>query len=186
MATKIEICTTSLLMVGADEITSFEDETREAKLCANLYPTIRDDLLQSHVWRFSVGQASLNRLVSAPLFGYSYAFQLPANHLRLVGKNNSALKHEILEDKLYCNALEVLINYQFTPSEVRYPAYFVKALELEMAAILAVALIEDEGKSSLFERKAKAQLVKARYVDSQNNGNHAMPEHNFALTAIRH
>lgn len=184
--TKIDICTSALLLVGADEITSFEDSTREAKLCASIYQTTFDALLQTHPWRFSIGQVLLNRLDATPLFGYSYAFQLPSNYLRLIGKNNTALKHDIFEDKLYCDASSVSLNYQFTPSETRLPAYFVRALEFELAQILSIALVEDDNKHELFRRSAREQLIRGKSTDSQSNGNHTMPAGNFALTAIRH
>jgi hypothetical protein len=78
-------------MIGVDEISSFDDETREAKLCTNLYPTTRDSLLQQHPWRFSLGQASLARLVDTPLYGYDYAYQLPAGFLRVTLKQSEAI-----------------------------------------------------------------------------------------------
>lgn len=185
MTTDVEICTTALLMIGADEINSFVDETREAKLCASLYPVFRDDMLQSHPWRFAIGQFELNKLVNVPLFGFANAFQLPANYLRLIGKDQPQFRHKIFEDKLYADANGVKISYQFAPNETTFPSYFVKLLEYELAKVLSVSLLEDEGKATLYERLYKDQLLKARNLDSQSDGEHGMPEHNFKLTAIR-
>ena len=62
MTTPLAICSAALLMIGADEISSFDETSREAKLCANLYDTTRDELLQLYPWRFAVGQMQLPKL----------------------------------------------------------------------------------------------------------------------------
>lgn len=184
--TDISICAAALQLVGAEEIGSFLDETREARICASIYPTIKQDLLQSHTWRFSTRQEELNRLVATPLFGFSYAYSLPADFLRLVGKQTPTTKHQIFGNKLYTNLTPVYANLQYDIDEQYFPAYFVRLIQLEMAAMLAAALLEDENKADKFISFAKNQMIKARNLDSQNNTASSIPAGAFNLTNVRH
>jgi hypothetical protein len=104
MMTDIEICSQALTLLGADEITSFKDETREAKLCKIIYELTVKSCLADRNWTFAQNQTQLNKLSQTPLFGYSAAFQLPSDYLRLFGKANPGLPHEIKENYLYCNS----------------------------------------------------------------------------------
>lgn len=78
------------------------------------------------------------------------------------------------------------VTYQFTPDESKFPPYFVRLLELELAKLMSVAMLEDEQKAFLFDRLIRKQLAKARTVDSQSHGNHRMPESNFSYTSVRY
>ena len=184
--TDISICAAALQLVGAEEITSFGDETREARICASIYSTIKADLLQSHTWRFAIRQEELNRLVAIPLFGFDYAYSLPADFLRLVGKDNPTSKHQVFENKVYTDLTPVYASIQYDVDEQYFPAYFEKLMFLELASILAVALLEDEGKAKDFTALARTQMIKARNIDSQNNTVSTIPAGAFNLTNARY
>lgn len=182
----VQICSSALLMVGADEIESFTEQSREAKLCSAIYQTIKDDILASHNWRFSVRQIKLSKSNKKPLFGFSNAFTLPSDFLRLVGKDNPAEKHQIFGDLLHCNLEEVMINYQYAPDSNDYPSYFIRLLEMELAKILSVSLLEDENKAIIFSDLVKTQMLKAKNIDSQNYSNKAIGDSKFNLFAVRY
>lgn len=182
--TDVAICSAALVMVGADELNSFADETREAKLCNLLYDTTVKNLLQDHPWRFSLAQSSLAQLVATPLYGYNYAYQLPTDCLRVISMERF-WPFQVFEDKLYTNANGVNITYQFQPSEVKFPAYFVRLVELEMASLLAVSLAEDESKAQLFKSLAQAQQRRARNIDSQQQPPKVLRQDNNILATVR-
>jgi hypothetical protein len=181
----IRICAAALQLIGAEEIGSFEDESREARTCASIYPTLRQNLLQKNTWRFSVRQEQLNRLVATPLFGYAYAYSLPSDFLRLVGKNNPSAKHQIFENKVYTDLSTLYANLQYDVDAQYYPAYFTHLFQLELAALLAGALLEDENKTDKFMGFAQRQLLIARNIDSQNNSSSTIPTSAFNLTNVR-
>ena len=182
--TDISICSAALLMVGSDEINSFSDETREAKLCGNLYYIVLDDLLSRHPWHFSLAQVQLAQLVDTPLFDYQYAYQLPVDMLRLI-KEENAYRYEIYENKLYTDQDTVKVSYQFRPAENTFPPYFVKLLTLELASVLAVSLAEDESKMKLFAEMSQSYERKARNTDSQMQPSRAIRQQNHILTQVR-
>ena len=181
----IAICSAALHLIGAEEIGSFADETREARLCASIYSTLRQNLLQKHNWRFSVRQEQLNRLDAVPLFGFSYAYSLPSDFLRLVGKANPSYPHQIFGNKLYTSLDTVYANLQVDVDAQHYPAYFKYLFKLELAALLASSLLEDENKTDRFTAIAHRQIIIARNIDSQNNTASVIPSSAFTLTNVR-
>lgn len=184
MTTPLDICSAALLMVGAEDISSFEDGSREAKLCASFYPTTRDELLQAYPWRFATLQADLSRLAETPRFGFRYAYQLPVSTLRVV-RAASRGAYQVYDGKLYSHdsALQAVMVYR--PQENRLPAFFVRALEYKLAEILSLALLDDLTKSQMFAKKAYDQLASARAVEAQQSTSVVMGEGNFALTQSR-
>lgn len=184
MPTDVEICSQALLLVGADEITSFSDETREALICQAMYDTTLKSLLEEHPWRFSLAQAQLAQLVATPLYGYNYAYQLPTDMLRLMA-TESAGPYQVFENKLYSNESEVYVTYQIKPDEARFPAYFVKVLVLEMAVALAFSLSEDESKASAMQALLEVAKRKARNTDSQQQPTRAVRGENHVLINVR-
>lgn len=182
----IDICAAALQLIGAEEIGSFEDETREARTCAKIYPTLRKNLLQKNTWRFSIRQEQLNRLVATPLFGYAYAYSLPSDFLRLVGKNNPSVKHQIFENKIYTDLTSLYANIQYDVDAQYYPAYFTHLFQLELASLLAGALLEDENKTDKYMAFAQRQLIVARNIDAQNNTSSTIPASAFNLTNARY
>jgi|TARA_R100000951_G_scaffold115994_1_gene126045 hypothetical protein len=183
--TDVDICTTALLLIGADEISTFSDATREAKICKAVYETTKGGLLQSHPWRFAVNQVELNKLAAVPLFGFTAAFQLPADYLRLIDRFPAAPDYRIFEDKIYSNVNELKITYAFSPPEHRMPAYFVRALEFDLARLLATAVLEDSEKARVYDRLLENQLRLARVIDSQNSGGTTTAPHTKSYLAVR-
>lgn len=184
MSTKVAICTSALLMVNADEITSFEDESREARLCASLYDTTLDSVLQMHPWRFSVNQVQLAQLTEVPEFEFDHAYQLPANTLRVIGVDNTTLPYKIYEDMIFTDADSLKATIQFRPGEEEFPAYFRRTLELKMAEILALALLADESKFQILQQAALRQMQSARSIDSQNQPTLTFDDNNFLFTNV--
>lgn len=185
MATDISICSSALVLIGADEITSFSDETREAKLCSLLYETTKDALLEMHPWRFSLGQVVLAKLAATPEYGFTNAFQVPPQAMRVIGVDNTAISYEIHEDMIFSDLDTMKATIQIDPGETDYPSYFVRALEFKMAEILAISLMGDESKQKIFERAGLRQMQSARSIDSQSQPTLAFDDGNFLLTNVR-
>ena len=62
----IDICSRALILIGAEPITSFDDDTSEALIAGNMYEDIARSNLVSTRWRFATNQAVLNRLSDDP------------------------------------------------------------------------------------------------------------------------
>lgn len=181
----IGICSAALLLLGADEISSFDDETRESKICKILYELAVRNCLSDRDWTFAQNSVTLNKLSNVPLFGYSTAFQLPTDYLRLVGKENPGLPHSIKENYLYCNSDKVNVNYVFRVSEEKFPPVFTMLVIHSLCHLLAIPLLDDEKKAGYYEGQADATRLKAKRIDSQSDGRVQTHINQFALVAVR-
>lgn len=181
----IKICSNALQVLGADPINSFDDETRESQICASIYPLIKRNTLQKHYWRFSIRQEQLSQLVATPLYDFRYAYQLPNDFLRFVGKQNPSINHQIFENKIYTDVNPLFISMQYEASAQYFPSYFEYLLQLELMKELALGLMEDESKEQRLAAKAREQLIAARTIDSQNNTVSIIPNELFTLTSVR-
>jgi len=183
--TDISICNSALIMAGADDINSFNDNTVEAKLCRSTYADTRDGLMQYHPWRFSLKQADLGgELVTDPLFKWTYQYQTPQDLLRIIALEGDQ-DYEVYGDKIYTDAKPCRVVYQRVVPESDMPAYFVNCLKFHLAKIFALALQEDTGKMETFERVADKETARARSIDTQQQPNVSIPEKNFSLVNIR-
>jgi hypothetical protein len=174
-------------MVGAETISTLEDASREARVASVIYSTTIEDILSRHPWNFALSQVSLARLAAEPLFGFEYAYQLPTDPkmLRLVRKNDPKNDYRIFEDKLYSDDNKVEIIYLFNPGEQNFPAYFVRALVLELCTLFAFSLMQDDTQGQIFTQLADTQMRRARNIDSQSEPSIAIGETEFALTNVR-
>lgn len=184
MAQKIDIINSGLLMVGANIITSLDDETKEAVVANRFYGTTYRSLLQQSKWRFSLDQTQLAQLQQTPKYGFDHAYQLPSDNLRVISVKGSP-DYEIYGDFLYTDEDEVYITYQFEPAEDDLPDYFIRALEYKLAEVFAVPLLDDLDKVSTYNSLASDEVVRARNIDAQSQPTNAVPQKNYTLVNTR-
>jgi hypothetical protein len=187
--TAITLCNTALLMVGADEITSFTDENNEAKICNQIYNTTRDTMLQKFPWRFSLDTVQLSKLTTPPSdideFGYLNAFLLPSDSMRIIATDDPTDNFKVVGENMWSNRTDIRVIYQKIVTEDKFPAYFKNALETELAAKLSLALIDDASKNRIFRAEADVELARAKNIDSQGEPVPDVGQHNYLFTFVR-
>ena len=183
--TGVSICNSALLMVGSDDINSFEDATIEAKVCKSIYEDTVQLLLQLHPWRFSLKQRDLGgKLSTDPEFKWANRYQLPSDMLRVIAIQGN-VDYEIFGDMLYTDAGTAKIVYQARPDEQDMPSYFVRALQFHLASIFTLSLQEDARKAGAFDARADKETVRAKSIDTQQQTASSIPEENFSLLNVR-
>src|SRR3546814_9999800 len=66
MTTEVSICSNALLRLGADPINSFDEadnfgsNIERARLCANLWPNVRRQVIRSHPWNCATKRVVLS------------------------------------------------------------------------------------------------------------------------------
>lgn len=168
----IDICARALVLIGAEPLTSFDDDTSEALVASNMYEDVARASLLNSRWRFAVEQSFLNRLTDTPIGRYDAAYQLPSNLLMVhaITENGQVIKYDRYGDKVFCNAsegAEIVCDYTYRADEVEWPAYFTLAVEYHMASIFATSIARDTSMANLFEQKAVNHMARARALDSQ-------------------
>lgn len=174
MATGVSICSNALLLLGAQTINDFADEANldRAKLCANLYPNVRDDILRSHPWNCAIKRAVLAPDAVAPAFGYQASFELPSDILRVLEVGSAGVQIDYLVEgrSILANTVVLELRYVFRNEvESNWDSNLVAVVTQAMCAALAYPVTQSTAKQSLEEQKLETLLRRARAVDGQED-----------------
>lgn len=179
MATSdIQICSNALIQLNDAPINSFDDGSgvngsNRGRACQSLWPTVRDSVLRSHPWNCAKRQVQLAKLASAPAFDFKNEFALPSDWLRTVSINkrdawDNKSFFKILERKILTDQSSVYLTYIFRNTDVSsYDSILIEALELKMAAKLALTVTGRIDTKNLFEQAYRDKLRDARNIDGQ-------------------
>lgn len=171
MYADVSICAKALVKLGLRPLTSLDEPTVEAEVARELYPAVRDALLASYPWSFTIAQASLVRDDSMQPADFAYAYHLPADMLRSisagVGGRGRGLIFRIRGDRLVTDAAAVTLTYQRRVPESQFSVPFVAALVAKLAAEFALPLTESPARAESLQRLAMEEIRLARLLDSQ-------------------
>jgi len=173
----VSIANGALSRIGAGRITAFTDDTAAGREVNARYAYVRDAELTRHRWRFSLARASLAASATAPTFGFTYAYELPADCLRLVsageaapGVNLSELRDALDAQDYVLEGRRILTDYA-APLKIRYirqvtdptqfDAAFVEALSARLAYELATALADSTSRKEVAWGDYQAALREA-------------------------
>lgn len=84
MASQTDICNQALTKIGAERILAITDDTKSARSLSAIWSVKRDAELAAQPWTFAITRAQLPASATAPLFGWNYAYPLPADYLAMV------------------------------------------------------------------------------------------------------
>lgn len=161
--TDLSICSDALILLGASPISSFTEGTDAAQACDRLYPDLRDTMLSTYVWSWTLKKSQIARLSTNPINEWQYAYQLPGDMLSgvlAVFESNSTTERsrrygwEVYGDQLYTNMETVYIDYQASVSETKMPNYFVRLLRTALAGELAIVVTDQAAKADYFKAQA--------------------------------
>lgn len=84
MPSEVDVCNDALGQTGNSPITALDDGSVNANYCTTFYANLRDSLLMDTNWTFNRKRVQLAQLPTAPVFEFSYAYQLPPDYLKLL------------------------------------------------------------------------------------------------------
>jgi hypothetical protein len=169
---KVSICSNALLLLGAAPLSSLEEDTDHARLCLNLYPTVRDDILRLHPWNCATKRLILAPLATPPEFDFGYQFQLPGDWLRTiqVGNKRNPLEYRMEGRKILAdtNTLPFVYVFQNT-EEATWSSNLVHVVELGMAAKMAYAVTSSASMRDSMRDEFARELKAAKGIDGQDD-----------------
>ena len=170
--TKFDICNKALVLVGANTITSFTQNTTESKVSNQLYESTLENLLTRCRWRFASKQAQLSKNTTNPDARYESSYALPsdAQIIHTVTVGDSVIKFDRYGQNLLTDTTSsdiVIADYTFQPNEDIFPPYFKQTLVFELASLFAGAIARNDQLSDLYYKRAIAQLAIAKATDAQ-------------------
>ena len=163
----------ALGMLGANLITEITDDTLEARLCELNYDTCRDAVLEDRNWSFAIKRYKYSSPLKAdPVFGFSYAYAIPSEVLRVIAVNDNN-RQWVLEDRsILCDGSEIEVRavIRVTDTSV-FPPRFVKALAAYLASEIALPLTNSPAHQQQMGNIYAAQLVWASGNDGRQGRN---------------
>ena len=180
MVDKTEIFNAVCIKLGVARVSGPDAQSEPARVINEVYSRVCRRTLRSHVWSFAKESVSLPALATAPLFGFTYAFQLPSNFLRLVqfgdayvfdsvrgatggpGDLYTIEGRTILTDVAAPLHIVQLKDVSETPSE--FDAMFPDVLACDIALEVASSLTKKD--TTDIERQRKRHINEAKRVNA--------------------
>jgi len=180
--TEVDICNLALSLLSNETITDIKAPTSEnEKRCAKWYSQSLQSALSLHPWNFAKGRF-LCPQETAPLFGYSHSFTLPADYLRLIfiGKTRSDFVTFYSDFSVEGNS--VLLDYdqtgslpmQYTKNETRvgmFSPWFIDVLKY----LLALNMSPEMNRTASEIEILNNQFIQSLSVAKQLEGQESLP-----------
>lgn len=179
MTTAVRIASNALLRLGAapinsfDEADSFGSNIDFARLASNLWPSVRQQVLRSHLWNSAVKRVLLSPDATKPAFGYANRFQLPGDWLRTLAVGEGG--HEGIEFKTECgyilaNSGALQLSYLYdNQNPATWDVTLIGAMEVAMAAAMAYPVTKSTSLAQALSAELQDQLRSARALDAQDD-----------------
>ena len=168
MATKLELISQAMLLIGESPVSDIEADTRASLIASNLYDLVYNDALSASEWNFATKRFELSKLEEVPINEYKYQYQLPSDLVRVltINEGQGSNGFEINGDRLYSNDPKVILEYIYRVPEVFLPPYFAMYVVYALAKIFAIPVTQNVKTLEAFTTLAEQQLGNARFTDS--------------------
>jgi len=177
MASVVNMCNSSLNLLGASTISALTDDTKNARLCNQRYEPIRNRVFRSHAWNCLHKRIQLAQNSTAPVIEYDYAYTLPSDCLRVLKIHNgstdsiaTALDYKLEgrnivtdEDTIY------LIYIALDTDPNNYDSYLREAISHQLAADICYAITNNATLAKNYMERADERLREARFIDATEN-----------------
>lgn len=186
MASVIQIANRALTKLGAARIISLNDDVKAARSILSCFDDLRDDELRRNRWSFALKRTTLAALSTAPAFGYSYQYQLPAD----------CLKIDMIDDRFPTAVMDNYISAEYVdwvlengliltdiaaPLSIRYlaqitdPTLFDPSFREALACRIAVEICEDLTQSVPKREMAWKEYERAIKAATKGNAIERLP-----------
>ena len=174
MASVVDICNGALNQLGATTILSLTEDSKNARLCNSRFTQVRDALFRTHPWNCLQKRTELAKDTATPAWGFSSAFTLPADCLRLLYIIDYDSNHKVEGRKILSNTdtMKILYIGRITdPNE--YDELLRETLSASLAADIAYGVTSSNPVAQNMYTLFQDKLKDARFVDSTEGQNNA-------------
>ena len=174
MASVVDICNGALNQLGATTILSLTEDSKNARLCNSRFTQVRDALFRTHPWNCLQKRTELAKDTATPAWGFSSAFTLPADCLRLLYIIDYDSNHKVEGRKILSNTdtMKILYIGRITdPNE--YDELLRETLSASLAADIAYGVTSSNPVAQNMYTLFQDKLRDARFVDSTEGQNNA-------------
>lgn len=170
--TPTELCNVALGHIGQARIADIGERSPAAEHCRRMFEHVRRLCLRDHDWNFAVRRAALTALETAPPFGFSAAYQLPADCLRVLAINGQpagvrGTQWEVEGRTVLINADVAHLRYIADADDVtQWDSIFASYFGYRLAAAVAPSFRIDPQAGLQLEQMAAAVRASAQEADN--------------------
>lgn len=165
MATNISVASQSLLLLRANTISSFSDDSNEAEICNTLYDEHIKHLLSIYPWTFATKKRQLNQDSTSPINEYTYSHIIPSEALLIWAVfNTDRVGAPPVKDydiygtdssrRIFSNHSTLYADYTVYPDENVWPSYFTMLAVNSFAAHIAIPVTGNADLAAYYEKQA--------------------------------
>ena len=177
MASVVNMCNSSLNLLGASTISALTDDTKNARLCNQRYEPVRNRVFRSHAWNCLHKRLQLAQNSTAPVVEYDHAYALPSDCLRVLKIHNgttdsiaSALDYKLEGRNIVTDIDTVFLIYIALDTDPNnYDTYLRESISHQLAADLAYAITNNATLATNYMTRADERLREARFIDATEN-----------------
>lgn len=170
MASKIDLISSALVLIGDTPINSLTGNDRRQVVANALYDQTVQNELSKHRWGFARRKAQLSLTTGTVVDNeYRSIYQLPSDIISLV-KIKPSSNYQIYGDKLYTNLSQALYcDYVANVAESEWPVYFAKMITYALAVDFATSIRDSSSIQSNMAALYESASRNARFTDSQQH-----------------
>lgn len=175
MATDVQICSNALMLLSDDPIASLSETTKRGRLCNNLYPIAKADILRRHPWNCLITRTTLAPRSDTPPHTWSAWFNKPGDFLRLlqVGTDDCPIDYKFENGRILADTDALPIVYLANKSEGNWDAnltnVMVKRMQLDLCYPITKSTSLRDSLKQEFYARGMGVLAVAKAVDGQED-----------------
>jgi len=186
MSDSLSIANEALLLVGADPIDTFGDDSTESKLVSRFYERVKKSVLRSYEWNCAKRRGDLTVITDSttglevpPVNGYSHQFSLPQGSIRVLDvfvggfrpepERDGERAYSIEGKRILINASAVSISYIANITEAELDAHVEDVIIRALAADMSYPLKESNSTTARLKQEYKEAMFEAMTTDSLEN-----------------
>lgn len=177
--TEIANLALSKLGPGGGYLTDFEtDDSEAADALRRVYVAIRDEVLETHPWRFAQRRTNLAADPVAPDWGYAVQYALPEDCLRVLAIEPGLQPFIVEGDRLLSDATAPLyIRYLAKITDTsKFSPTFVAALAARLADEICEVITKSTTRREKLQFEYVAKMRTARKIDNFGRAGTPPPE----------
>jgi len=174
MTSTVDIANYALNSLGASNITALDENSKPARIVNQRYEAVRDSVFRSHPWNCLQKRTSLAKDATAPAWGFTAQFTLPADCLRLLYIIDYDSNYKVEGRKILSNTSTMKILYISRVEDPnQYDELLRETLSAALAADIAYGITSSNPVSEKMNTLFQDKLRDARFVDATEGQNNA-------------
>lgn len=183
---KTDIINKALTLVGANPVTSIDDDTNNARILSRVYEISLRSILAECKWNFATKRYNLTETtVTMDWYdtGETYVYQKPTDVIRIFGAHQKNVAWREEGDYIISDTASLGIRYvYYLDSPSKYPSYFIDAFIDKLCSDIAYMIVNSSTLGEKFKTLYESiSLPKAMSANSQTGIQQSLQDDSWEL-----